>query len=232
MASESAYIFIDEYGAPDIEVPKKGNEPYFIYAAVVIKEKDVQQARQLLTELHSKYFSAGFIKSNKIHNDSKGYATTISVLTDLKSLPHYVVALVVDKSKIDSQSGLAYEKSFIKYFNRMLSVQFLSVYEEMHIYLDKSGWGEFQNSLKGYMRDKVGFSPNLFTNNTFDIADDITEEPLIQLADFYAGTIGKYYCGKYDQNRAEVIHNNFLRGKIAIEWYPEEYVSYSCIRIF
>lgn len=58
--------------------------------------------------------------------------------------------------------------------------------------------------------DRHNLLQTLFSNNSFKIKDDIVEEPLVQVADFYAGCIGKYYCGQYQLGQAETI-NNILR---------------------
>jgi hypothetical protein len=72
---------------------------------------------------------------------------------------------------------------------------------------------------------KKGFGRDLFSNNTFDIKDDQTEEPLIQIADFYAGCVGKYYCGKYEKGQAETIHA-VIKSYLFIEWFPHEFINY------
>lgn len=148
----------------------------------------------------------------------------MNTLTELRALPHSVCALVVDKSEISRDSGLSYKRSFVKFFNKLLTRHFVDQYEEFHIVADKTGSQEFQLSLQSYLEQNANLGRTLFSNNTFDTSDDVTGEQLIQLADFYAGTLGRYYCGKYDSKRAEVI-NNILRSKLSLLWYPDDYVS-------
>lgn len=221
---ESVFVFIDEFATPDIEVSKVGNEPLFIYAAVVIKAVDIESARTVLNGLYDKYYKNRYIKSTRIGNDANGFTRTINTLTDLKSLKHYVRALVVDKSKIDAE-GLSYKQSFIKFFQQILFKKLLETHSEVHVIFDKTGDDIFAESLKLYMEKNLGFGQNLFSNNTFEAKDDEEEEKLLQLADFYAGTIGKYYCGHYDTNKADVIHNTFMKSRLSIEWFPREYTS-------
>ena len=76
------------------------------------------------------------------------------------------------------------------------------------------------------MEESVGLGRTLFSNNEYRLADDRTEEPLLQLADLYAGIIGRYYCGKYDLKKSEFIRNNFLRSKLSIDWFPKETTSF------
>ena len=224
MCRSIAYIYIDEYSTPDLEVNKEGNEPFFVYAAVIIQESEISVARAMLASIISKYYGRGYIKSSRITKDERGYALTLNTLTDLRDLPHSVCALVIDKSKIASNSGLWFKRSFIKFFNKLLAHHFTDQFEEFHIIADKTGNQEFQASLKEFLEDNAYLGATLFSNNSFDVSDDVTGETLIQLADFYAGTIGRYYCGKYDKNRAEVI-NTFLRSRLSVLWFPEDYVS-------
>lgn len=223
--SSIVHIYIDEFSTPDLEIDKTGNEQFFVYAAVIIRETDLVAARETLASVISKYYSArGYIKSSKIPKDEKGYVLTLNTLTELRALPHSVCALVVDKSKVSRDSGLSYKRSFVKFFNKLLTRHFVDQYDEFHIVADKTGSQEFQQSLQSYLEQNANLGRTLFSNNTFDISDDVTGEQLIQLADFYAGTLGRYYCGKYDSKRAEVI-NNTLRSKLSILWYPDDYVS-------
>lgn len=215
------YIFIDEYGTPDLEIDKNGVEPFLIYAAVVVEESELDNARYVLDSIHNKFFSQNrYLKSSSIKNDDNGYAKTINILTELKRLKHYIYAVIVDKKDINQQSGLSYKTVFIKFFNRIIAQHISNENVDVHICFDKTGYVEFQNELRVYM-DKYGFGPTLFSNNTYTLSDDKTEEPILQIADFYAGTLGKYYCGKFDENKAKVINEGFIKKIASIQWFPQ-----------
>ena len=186
----NTYIFIDECGTTSLKTEKSGVMPYLVYSAVIIEDKDLALARQTLQETIKKCnIQQGYIKSQNLK-----YNKRIQVLNYIKKFNHYVYCLVIDKAKIDTNSGLQYKQSFIKFFQRLLSEHFRQRYDEFHITFDKLGWPEFQQSLKKYMTDNCLIGQDLFTNNTFNLADDTKEEPLLQIADVYAGTINKYYC--------------------------------------
>lgn len=219
--SKIAYIFVDEYGTPDLQVGKNGNAPIFVYAAVVIPASEINNARCIHKELTSTDFRGGYIKSSKIKNDKNGYALFLTGLTKLKALQHYVTALIVDKSKINTSSGLSIKPVFIKYFQRLLSTSFFETYNEFHIVADKTGSEEFISSLEIYMREKAGVEPTLFSNNTFMMMDDIAEEVLLQFADFYAGAIGRFFCGNFNESHAQTIHD-VIKTRLCLEWFPEE----------
>lgn len=223
--SRIVHIYIDEYGTPDLDTTKSGNEEYCIYAAVIIREEDLDNANLVYNKVITDDFKQqGYIKSSHIPNDKNGYAKTINALTRLKQLNHHVFALIIDKKHLIGHPGLSIKSIFIKFFQRMLAEHFYKIYDEFHIYADETGHPEFKNSLKTYMENSVGLTPTLFSNNTFSYLDD-KESKLIQLADLYAGTIGKYFCGKYDENRAKVIHDS-IRTRLSIQWMPSEYVSF------
>lgn len=221
-----AHIFIDEYGTPSLEIEKEGVIPYFVYAAVIIPNSELDNARSIHESIILDSFKQqGFIKSVSIPNNANGYAKQLDGLTKLSSLHHHVIALIIDKGSILKNTGLSIKQSFIKYFQRLLSTHFFECYDEFHIVADETGWPDFRSSLHKYMQDSVGIEPTLFSNNTFKTSNDISGESLLQLADFYAGILGRYYCGKFDENRSTVIHN-LIRSRVSIEWFPNDTISF------
>ena len=215
-----AYIYIDESGTPSLDLEKNGVLPYMVYSAVIFEENNIDLAKNLLQMIiKGNNIQQGYIKSQNLN-----YNKRIKILTALKGVEHYVISLVIDKSKIEKESGLQYKQSYIKYFQRILSKQFLQDYDEIHIVLDKMGYPEFQDSLKQYMFEHGIMGRTLFTYNTFRLAEDTKEEPLLQYADVYAGTICKYYCYQYNKEQAQNIHN-VISGKVSIEWFPWESIT-------
>lgn len=221
-----AYIYIDESGTPSLEIEKKGVLPYMVYSALIIEEHSIPKAKELLSQIiQENHIQQGYLKSVNLHDDTNGYTKRMNILNALKSLDHYVVALIIDKSKINGTSGLQYKPSYIKYFQRMLSKQFLQRYDEFHVIFDKLGRKDFQDSLKSYMLDSGIVGRTLFSDNSFDMADDVTEEPLLQFADFYAGTINKCFCQKFEYSQARYIHESYLKGKVTYEWFPDDSIT-------
>lgn len=218
-----AHIFIDESGTPALDLNKGNENRYIIYVGVVIEEKELLRARNIHKHIIDNYCGGRIIKSHKIKNDKRGHFRRMKILSELKGLNHYVVALVVDKSRIYG-AGLSYRQSFIKFFNNLISKQFVEKYSEYHIHFDKLGYKEFQNDLVEYMNEK-GHGPNLFANNSYDIKDDESEEPLIQIADLYAGCVHQYYTEVIDRAHTEAVHN-YIKSNLFIEWFPEESINY------
>lgn len=223
--SKVVHIYVDEYGTPDLGTDKAGNEEYFVYAAVIIANEDIDNAHQVYNKIIADDFrQQGYIKSAYIPKDRSGYVKTISSLTTLKQLRHHVFALIVDKAAFVKHPGLSIKQVFLKFIQRLLAEHFYNKYDEFHIYADETGWPEFKTSLEAFMRNTVGLTPTLFSNNTIQYCDD-KENKLVQFADLYAGVIGKYFCGKYDETRAKTIHDT-IRTKISIQWVPQDTISF------
>ena len=99
---QKVYIYIDECGTPSLELEKKGVLSYMVYCAVILEENSIIKAKNLLSQIIlDNHIQQGYLKSSNISNDEKGFNKRVNILTALKSLEHYVVALVIDKSKIE-----------------------------------------------------------------------------------------------------------------------------------
>lgn len=196
MMSNQTYVFIDEYGTPALNVESVGVESYFIYVGVLIGATHLERARITLQQIRNEYNQGSPLKANKIPNDDKGHNKRLKILSHLSNaFPHVVHALIVRKEKLNS-SGFSFKKSFIKYFNGVFAEQYKSpCYSNVHVVLDKTGCPDFQKELEKYMRKYLPLE-DLFSRNTFNIRDDKVEEPLLQIADFYAGCIGRIFCEK------------------------------------
>lgn len=64
-----AFIFIDEFGTPALNVDSSGVEPYFIYVAVLIESENLEKARATLQSVRDKYNQGSPLKANKIPNN-------------------------------------------------------------------------------------------------------------------------------------------------------------------
>lgn len=223
--NNNTYVFIDEFGTPALNIENKGVEPYFIYVAVLIGEEHLDKAKASLKAVRNKYNQGAPLKANRIPNDDKGNSKRVNILKAFSGdFPHIVQALIVDKKSIESK-GLAYKKVFIKYFNGVLSRIYNSPqYTELHVVLDKTGRPAFVEELSSYMKKHL-YRDELFSNNTFTLKDDKDEEPLLQIADFYAGCIGKIFCNKINDSQSKALYD-YLKEYTFCEWFPREHMNY------
>lgn len=222
---KKAYIFIDEFGTPALNVDSSGVEPYFIYVAVLIESENLEKARATLQSVRDKYNQGSPLKANKIPNNDKGHSKRLNILRAFSGeFPHIVKALIVDKKALHSP-GLGIKKVFIKYFNQVLLTTYNSYqYSEIHVVLDRTGYPAFIEELSHYMAKHIP-QEDLFHRNTFTLKDDKEEEPLLQIADFYASCIGKVFCDKINTKQSNALYN-CLREYTFCEWFPREKRNY------
>lgn len=217
------HIFIDEMKNGSLPNENLCNNNYYVFSAVVISDKNLLPMRDVLTKIiHTHFRGAGVLKSTSISRKN----IWIDIANRLKTIPHYCCYLVIDMERIDGD-GLRNSKwSFEKYFQNLINKRFLYEFCEVHVTFDRTGNLPFQQSLKAYMARK-GFETNLFDGNTFSIKDDKTEEPLLQIADFYAGIVGRFYRNSerdkligiedvYDSIRDRIIPLHFPDNEISI----------------
>lgn len=218
-----AHIFIDEMKNGSLPKEVNCNNDYYVIAAVVIAEDHLQEMRNVHTKILSTYFKqAGFLKSKSISRKS----VWIDISNRLKAVPHYVAYMAIDMSKLDGEGLQSSKWSFEKYFQNLINKRFLDIFNEVHLNFDRTRSQKFQSSLEQYMQNK-GFGTDLFSQNTFKCKDDIQEEPLLQIADFYAGIVGRYYrdaeCDKamgmsdvYESIRDRIIPLHFPYKEISL----------------
>lgn len=227
---KKAYIFIDEYGTPALNIESSGVKPYFIYVAVLIESENLEKAKESLRFVRDKYNQGSPLKASKIPNDDKGHTKRVNILRSFSGdFPHVVQALIVDKKELTSP-GLEIKKVFIKYFNRALLKIYNSYqYSEIHVVLDRTGSPAFAEELRRYMAKHIP-QEDLFYRNSFTLKDDKEEEPLLQIADFYASCIGKVFCDKkMNTVQANALYN-YLREYTFCECFPRERMNYLCAK--
>lgn len=221
---QNVLVFLDEFGNTQLNVNKSGTTSHFVFTAVVADAGNRDKLLAKQKEVSRKYFQGSPLKSSRIKNDKKGFAKRLNILAELLEEEFLVFAYVVNKSKLTGE-GLKYKKSFYKYFNRLFLQQFPENYTSFAIFADKLGYPEFQRSLTDYL-DKHVLQRNLFTPDRFyQLVDDKTEEPLVQLADFFAGCVGKIYCSSHvHQNAIELFEP--LSERLSVEFFPYEKINY------
>jgi len=220
MAAERVFVFIDEYGNTTLNLDNEATPSHFIYASIVIKESDIPQARLLLKDLQKKYNQGSPLKSNRLFkkvDEQTKLQRRLLILNEIKRKLNFVsFILVVDKQKLYGD-GLKYKKSFIKYFQKVFHDTINENYEAYSIFMDMTGNDDFKQSLEAYIRK----GDTLFGNNTYQLAEDKVEEPLLQIADIIANSIGRCYCiNKLDPNAANII--DCLKDRLIIDQFPYE----------
>lgn len=205
--------YIDESGGTSLGIDKPGETRHFIVTAVLINPDDKETFDEGITAIQAQHFSGSEIKSSNV---GANVSRRLNILQDIVKLNFHSFTLCVDKSEVNKESGLIYKRPFIKYVNGMLYRQLFRSYPTITIFCDQHGSPEFQQSFKRYLEEN--HRSDLFNQSTVTTVES-KSYPGVQIADFIAGSWGKYF---ETQNDALL---NILRGKsIGIDVWPPKRV--------
>ena len=183
------YAFVDEYGTSELDTSKDGVSSHFIAAAVVIKPELLATLTQGVATVQQNFFPKGEIKSSRI---GKKHKRRLAILREITKLPFTIYALVIDKSRIESE-GLGHKKSFIKFFHRILFDNMYASFPDLTLTADEHGSAEFMEGFKKYVKNRI--QRDLFGQSAFAF-EKSHNASLLQLADLIAGTLGYIYDRK------------------------------------
>jgi hypothetical protein len=213
-------VFIDEFGNAHTDLTKQGTFSHFVYAAIVIKEEDKIEAINARNYLSKKYFQSSPMKSSHISNDDRGFSKRLSILKDLKRLNYIIFSLVIDKKALKGDN-LRNKDIFYKFFQRIFIQRFAENYTSFEICADEVGDQEFQKSLSEFIETHA-IQRDLFNpDRSYRMAEDKEEEPLLQLSDFIAGTVGKIYCTSHMHPHADNLFEQ-IADRNFVEFFPFE----------
>ncbi len=215
---EKVHIFFDEFGNTHLDTEKEGSFSHFVYCAFLIKESDLEKARDIRKQISTGYFQGADIKSRNIKNDDKGINKRISIIKDINQIDFILYAFVISKAELKGE-GLKQKQIFLKYFQKLLILKFADQYSSFKIYADELGYPEFKRSLTEFI-NRHALQRDLFNpDRTYRLVDDVSDEKLIQLADFFAGCIGKIFCISHIHERASEIFDA-ISNRIYIDFFP------------
>jgi hypothetical protein len=144
----------------------------------------------------------------------------MNVLRALLPLDFKFVAVAVDKSRVDPESGLVFGEPFVKFMHRQLLDRLFAAFPDIQVVSDRYGNDESMEGFKNYVLEKrLGRGQgDLFLKPSFEFAKS-QDDPLIQLADMIAGSLSKIYDPKKRSPGKEEIHE-LLRGKAlyVVDW--------------
>lgn len=216
--TQNILIILDEFGNPHLNLEKKGTFSHFVYTAIAFKESEKENIINARSIISKKYFQGSAIKSSSISNDEKGVQKRINILKDLKKYEYVIFCLVINKSEIKG-TGLSHNRVFYKFFQRIFIEKFAQNFTSFHICADKVGGSDFQRELKGYI-NRTAINRDLFSpERYYYLAEDKLEEPLIQLADFLCGCLGKIYCISHQQPNFEDLFE-LISDRLFIDFFP------------
>lgn len=217
MQLDRTYAFVDESGNADLDTSKTGSSGFFIVCSILVAEKNLDAVYAQAEELRKCNFQTGEIKSSNLK--AKDSVRRARILNELAELPFKLYFTVVDKSRIHKDGGLRFKTSFIKYVNGLLYERLFSTCRNLQMTVDEHGCLEFQRSLKSYVVDR--FVDDLFGDENAFRTMSSKDNVLIQVADFFAGSVAQIYEGKASEEAVlayKKILGNLTLG--LLEWPP------------
>ena len=214
------FAFVDESGNHDLDILKSGSSAFFVVCSVIVAENDLPKAYELADLIRATHFQSGEIKSSKLK--AKDTARRRRILVDLTELPLKLYFTVVDKGRVYQDGGLQFKKSFIKHVNNLLYARLFDHCADLHMTVDEHGGREFQDSLREYVAER--YSGDLFRDTAFQTKSS-KEDVLIQVADFFAGTVAHIYEGKACSEDVEVYKSILRCHTLGILEWPPRYQS-------
>jgi len=202
--------YIDEYGDPNLNTHSEGVTKYYILCAIIVDDNENILESQI-EGISTSMFSGAEIKSSRIGNDNK---RRIEILKLLRDVQYYSIALIIDKDLLFGE-GLAFRRSFFKFFNGRLIQLLLESYPGIVIKHDEYGKDSFMQEFEKYINNKY---PDMLFSPFQDSFVKSNRNRFIQLADFLAGSIAKAIDKKCTahKNIASLLTNE----KLYIEYWP------------
>lgn len=211
------HAFVDEYGDHNLRVETDGASTHYIVTAVLIGGHEVEAVRAAVERVRATRFGTAEMKSSRVGGDDN---RRLRVLGDLAELPFKFVSLVVDKRQVWANGGLIYKQPFIKFVQRQLFEKLYRAHPDLVLLADEHGGKSFMDGFRHYVARHV--EQDLFRRPDFDFGVSRTE-PLLQLADFIAGTVARLYDPKRESlagpQFAEVLRD---RAMLILAWPPED----------
>ncbi|MDX2302323.1 MAG: DUF3800 domain-containing protein [Microscillaceae bacterium] len=222
--NQSVTILIDEFGNSDLDTSKAGSTSHFVYSGILILNQDLELFRQKHHEISLQYGGGGVLKSSNLGNKDKDFERRLKILRSVLELNFLIFTFVVDKNRLNSQ-GLEFQSVFYKYFMKVFIRQIAEKYEQITIRADKLGTDRYRQSLNTFISEKVIPRDLFHQNRNFQMLEDPSEEPLLQIADLISGSLGKVYCASHIHRRASEIFD-LLAGRLHVDFFPYPKVSY------
>ncbi|MBY0146940.1 hypothetical protein [Neobacillus niacini] len=207
------YAFINEFGQYGFDFDQPETSTHFIIVSILVKESDKEFLEQEVERIKQKHFLKSAI------DDSR----RMEILQNLKDLPFKVYAYVIDKRKIREDSGVSYEKTFIKFTKSKVFDDLYRTFDTLDLVAGEQGSKEFMQEFSAYVRRKC--IPDLFNYSTFGF-NNSQSQILLDMAEFIAHTIAKGYDVKHYSNQYPSFYRLLKNKIITINLWPHDYKHY------
>jgi hypothetical protein len=211
--SDIQYAFISEFGQYGFDFDQPVTSTHLVIVSILVKGPDKEILEREVEKIKIKHLQKGEL------DDS----LRMEILQDLKDLPFKVYAYVIDKRKIREDSGVTYEKTFIKFFNRNIFDDLYRTFDTLDLVANEQGAKDFMQEFIAYVKQRC--IPDLFNYSTFGF-NSSESETLLELARFIAETIAKGYDAKHHSNHYPSFYRQLKNKIITINLWPHDYKHY------
>lgn len=216
MDSET-WAFIDEYGNPNLDTDVKDVSTFFIVTAVILDVSALAEVRAAVEDVRHRFFQTGELKSKNLKDNR---ARWIGVLSSLAPIPFKFAGVVVDKRRIDKDSGLQWSRSFYKNLCGRLYGKLMKAYPSLHVRADPYGRETFKESFARYI--EKNHRPSLFDRGTFDFLDG-KDDVLVQLPDILCGLLARCYDPKKQVSHPEELLQLVCDKALLVDEWPPRF---------
>lgn len=210
---ERLHVFVDEFGDPHLDVGKPGVSSTYIVAALCVRQRALERVTSEAGAIRQKFFQTGEMKSSSIGTKD---GRRLHIIRDLSKLDAFVIAFCAKKTEVNRNTGLAFKKSFIKFFANSLYKRVTRCGDDLQIIIDEHGSDQFKAELKAYLDSR--YSHDLFSSARFSF-EDSKKSVLLQVADVFAGSLARIYDEtKLSEQSAEL--KAAIRDRVSITLWP------------
>lgn len=215
------FAFIDECGNFGFDFSEKGSSDFFVLSAILVPFDKIKILENEIEKIRVSNFQDGEMKSSQIASNHK---RRLKIITEILQLDFKVIALVVDKKKLYSQSPLKnFKGTFYRYLHNILYTELYRTYPKLNIVADQLGTNKFMDSFRKYVFDSHS-EINIFDEYDFEFINS-KSSVIVQLADLISGTINLSYENVNFENVPKYIE--ILKNKIFyIVEFPRQYENY------
>lgn len=211
----TTWAFLDESGDPNLDV-EKGATTHYAVGAVVVEEADLDALRAKVEAVRKHHFQTGPMKSSALR---KNPARRLDVLRALDETGYRMLGLVVDKRRLDKESGLKFRASFKKFIDRFMYTKLFRAFPELHVRADRHGRPSFMESFERYLKRDWKQLDLLARPPEIQFVGD-ESEVLVQAADVVAGSLRVAYEDETSLDDAREILSHFHRASLGIQEWP------------
>ncbi len=213
------YAFVDEYGTNSLEIEKEGISSHFVVCAILLEESKLEESELHFESVRKKYFQTGEMKSSGIGTNHK---RRLAIIRELILADFGIYSFVIDKSQLTS-NGFQYKQPFYKFCNRLLYDDLFKSFQSLRLCSDEHGSKEYMESFRKYVSSRT--IRDLFNQSEFDFVSSRLDK-CIQVADIFAGTIGKCFDINADSPFKDEFFSIAKDKIIAIKEFPQSFERY------